>query len=353
LSAAQRTNWLTGAPLRKKLQQPESVAWAGQPLRDALEGFSHAQKVAVLLDRRIDPGQPLEASLANTPVGEILTSVAATRGLGVSFFESLVYLGPPATAQRLRTIGELRKAELSQPSNALRLLWLQVRPFRWDSFATPRDLLGQLAKEGRFEIKGLEMIPHDLWAAADLPPLAMTDRLTLVLAQFDCTYRLLPAGAAIQLERMPAEVWLDRSYAGGSKPEELAERFIAALPGATVRVTDGKVLVRGLAEHHEQIAAGLIRAFKPPAGGEAPLDRKISLTATNQSIKTILDSLQKQFGLELKIDAGKLRQSGRSLDMLVSVTLKNASLDETLAAVLSPARLTFQRSGKTVEIGAE
>ncbi len=210
LRAAERVNWLSGPALRKKLESRESIAWSGQPLRDALEGFSRTQRVAVLIDRRIDPGQPVQALLTDTPLAELLTTVAESRGVGVSLFESVVYLGPPDTARRLRTVLEMRKGELTQLPTRQRLVWLQGRPWRWDDFATPRDLLGELAKEGKFDIKDLERVPHDLWAAADLPPLGMTERLTLVLAQFDYTYRLDPVAGAIQLERMPAEVWVER-----------------------------------------------------------------------------------------------------------------------------------------------
>jgi hypothetical protein len=318
-----------------------------------LEGFSRTQKVAVMIDRRIDPGQPLQASLTNTPLAELLAAVAESRGLGVSLFESVVYVGPPATTRRLRTIAEMRKGELNQLNTRQRLAWLQGRAWRWEDLATPRELLGELAKEGKFEIKGLEMVPHDLWSGADLPPLGMTERLTLVLAQFDYTYRLDPAAAAIQLERMPAEVWVERTYPGGSKAEELAEKLAAALPGVTARVADGKLVVRGLVEQHEQIASGVIRPPKPAAGSEESIDRKtFTLTATNQSVKAILESLQQQVGLELKYDAAKLEKSGRSLDMLVSVVVKNATLDETLKAVLSAAGLTFRRTNKVVEIEA-
>jgi hypothetical protein len=351
LSAAERVNWLTGPALRKKLQQRESIAWSGQPLREALEGFSRTQRVAVLLDRRIDPGQPMEASLANTPLADLLTAVADSRGLGVSFLESVVYLGPPATARRLRTIVEMRKDDLSPLPNARRLIWAQARPWSWEDFATPRDLLTELAREGKLEIKGLDLVPHDLWAGADLPPLGLTERLALVLAQFDYTWRLDPTGTAVAIEPMPAEVWLERSYPGGSKPQELAQKLTAALPGASIRLSEGKVVVRGSVEQHEQIAAGVIRTPKPAAESEESLQRKtLTLTATNQPVQGILDSLKRQLGLELRIDREKLRESGRSLEMLVSVQLKDATLDETLKAVLSPAGLTFRRTDKIVEI---
>jgi hypothetical protein len=81
------------------------------------------------------------------------------------------------------------------------------------------------------------------------------------------------------------------------------------------------------------------------------LERKtFTLTATNQPVKAILESLKRQLNLELVIDAPKLQQAGRSLDKLVSVKVKDAPLDETLKTVLSPAGLKFTRRGKTIEI---
>jgi hypothetical protein len=348
--AAERVNWLTGPALRKKLEARESIAWSGQPLRVALEGFSRSHKVALLIDRRVDPGQPLEASIANASLAELFTSVAANRGLGVSFFESVVYLGPPDTARRLRTVVQLRKEELSQLPTRPRLAWLQARAWSWQDFATPRELLQELAQEGKFEIQGLQRVPHDLWSGADLPPLGMAERLTLVLAQFDYTFRLDASAAIVQIEPMPEEVWLERTYAGGGKATELAEK-LAALPGVTARVSDGKVVVRGLAEQHEQIVSGTVRAPQAAPVGEESLERKtFTLTATNQPVKTILESLQRQLGLELKIDAAAVRRAGRSLDMLVDVKVKDATLDETLKAVLTPAGLQFRRDGKVVAV---
>lgn len=356
LFAAEHVAWLTGPALRKKLQQRESVAWSGQALREALAGFSRSQRVAVLLDRRVDPGQPMEISLALTPLSEMLAAVAADRNLGVSFVDSVIYLGPPATARRLRTVIEIRKDELSQLPGAARVVWLQSRAWQWADFATPRELLAELSRAGKFEIKNLDLVPHDLWAAADLPPLDLTERLSLILAQFDCTWRFEPGGTDILIEPMPAEVWLERKYAFGSKGEELAQKLVAALPGATARMVDGKVLVRATIEQHEQIASGEIKTTKttkiPPAGDDSLERKTFTLTATNQPVKAILESLKRQLGLELQIDAAKLKQAGLSLDKLVSVQVKDATLDETLQATLAPAGLTFQRKGSRVEITA-
>ena len=67
-------------------------------------------------------------------------------------------------------------------------------------------------RECHIEIQGTDRIPHDLWAAGDLPPLNLTDRLTLVAAQFDLTFAIDPTGESVSLVEMPATVEISRSY---------------------------------------------------------------------------------------------------------------------------------------------
>ena len=50
--------------------------------------------------------------------------------------------------------------------------------------------LAQLGQRSGVEITGLEQVPHDLWAAADLPPISLVARLTLIAVQFDLTFKV-------------------------------------------------------------------------------------------------------------------------------------------------------------------
>ena len=64
----------------------------------------------------------------------------------------------------------------------------------------------------------------------------------------------------------------------------------------------------------------------------------------------VLDQLAARLELELRIDREALQQAGISLDAPVSFSVKNATIDELLEAVLAPAGCTFRREGKVVEI---
>ena len=351
--AEERIDWLTGPNLRKKLDQPASVAWSGRPLREALEGLSRLEQTAILLDRRVDPGQPMEFSRQDVELRTLLEEIAESRKLGVSFLEPVAYFGPPETARRLCTVAEMRRDDVAKLPNAQRLKWIRLRAWGWEDLAEPRQLLAELAEEGDFEIERLDKaIPHDLWAAASLPPLSLSDRLTLVLAQFDLTFEL--AGGKLKLVRIPEEVWIERSYPGGRQPQELADQLTERLPELKVRVEQGKLIVRGLLEQHEQIGQGPTRPPKVAATAEKDLSRlRVTLTVTRIPLSVVLENFRQQLGLTIEVDAKRLEQAGKSLEERTSFEIKNASVDEALRAALSPAGLSFRRDEKRVQVTVE
>jgi len=69
---------------------------SGNPLRAAITSLSQAQQVAILIDRRVDPGQKLELTLKDVPMESALQTIADRCGLGVS------RLGPSFTSVRHR-----------------------------------------------------------------------------------------------------------------------------------------------------------------------------------------------------------------------------------------------------------
>ena len=165
--------WL-GPPAREfqqRLAQPVDILWKGNPLRAALRGLSEAQQVAILLDRRVDPGQKLDLTIQGKPLEAALQTIADRCGLGVSRLGAVVYLGPPSAAQRLRPAAAAFAQAVRRLPTATQRKFFQSKALAWEDLSTPRDLLAQLGQQSGVEIDGLERVPHDLWAAADLPPL--------------------------------------------------------------------------------------------------------------------------------------------------------------------------------------
>jgi len=350
--AAEPVEWLTGEALRARLAQPENVFWQDAPLRRTLEKFCRAQRVAVLIDRRIDPDQRIDGGVSGVPIGGILVQIAESRGLGVSFFGPLVYLGPSELTAKLRTLAELRRQDVCRLPAAEAERFARAEPLAWDDIASPRELLENLAYQSGVEIAGLQRIPHDLWAAADLPELPLVDRITLVAGQFDLTFTISPDGRRVTLVPLPDEVAIVRDYPAGRNPQELVDRWQAVAPGCQVKLSGSKIYVKGLLEEIDEIEGkarpgpGSSAPSSVPSGGETRFSGRVA----NKPLGDVLDYVGSQMGLDMDIDRQALARSGVSLDQLVSFSVKDATVDELLEAVLEPAGCSFRRRGNSIEI---
>jgi hypothetical protein len=349
---AESRGWLTGTALQQQFAKPVNIVWSGNPLRQAITGLSRAQRVAVLIDRRVDPEQRLELQLTAVPLAEALREIAKSRQLGVSILGPVSYFGPADAAARLRTVAAIGEEKVRGlgPDAARKLL--QAKPLAWEDLATPRDLLAQIAKEGGIQLTGLELVPHDLWAAADLPPLPLVDRVTLIANQFDLTFEPDADGSQLRLAPVPERVALSRSYPGGGNAAATAKGFAALAPEAQIKVANDKIWVRGLLEDHERIVA-LRRPSSPPAKPAAAskgIVRIGRLDVRNKPVKEVLEALAERLNFELRVDREAIEKAGISLDQRVTVQLDSATLDDVLRELLKDTGLTYNVRGKVVEV---
>ena len=164
-------NWATGPDLQKRLAQSIDITWAENPLRQALEGLARQENTAVLIDRRIDPGRKIAISLRQTPLRDAFEKIAQRCDMGISMVGPVAYFAPAETAEKVRTLIVLRREDVSRASSKASKNFQRRKAVVWDNLAQPRELLEKIGTEYGFKIAGLDQIPHDLWAAADLPPL--------------------------------------------------------------------------------------------------------------------------------------------------------------------------------------
>lgn len=349
--------WLTDVPFRRRLTQQESVLWANSPLRASLLKFAEVQRVALLLDRRVDPDQELDLAVQDVPVLGIIREAGLSRNLDVSVLGNVVYLGPAASAGRLRTVAELRREEIAKLGSAVDRKFVEKAPLAWEDFASPREVLRRLAADSGLEMVNVEKVPHDLWPAYQLPPMSLTDRLTLILHQFDMTFQVAVDGRRVAVGPLPDAVALVRDYPGGSAPEELVQQWRAATTGCEFRVVGDRVYVRGQLEEHEAIEA--LRSPKRHAiASEArkpgpPGTKVFTADVPNRPLGKVLEHFARQLGLELQIDRGSLQEAGISLDQLVTFRVEEATLDELLQAVLDPVGCSYRRQGKILRVKAK
>ncbi len=308
----------TATILADRLRTPVAVYWSGDPLRRAVTTLCTSHGVCVVIDRRVDPDRPVDLRSEELTLGQVLRQLADSEGLGITALGPVVYLGPPRVAAVLREVSRLRREEAGRlpPAGAQRLL--RAQRWQWDDLSEPRELVGQMVAQAGLRAAGLDHVPHDLWAGAELPPLSLVDRLTLVAIQFDLTFSVSPDGQTVTLVPLPEALLAEAHKA--EEPDRLA-----GLPA----LARGKTVL---------------------GKGRRPAEVRFTQKPTQGPVGVLLKQIADKLGLELRIDHQAIQAAGLSLDRSVSFQVEHATLDELLDAVLSPAGLAFRRTGKVVEV---
>jgi hypothetical protein len=306
--------------------------------------------VAIVLDRRIDPDRQLRLVVDREPLATALGKIAAALRAGYCQFGPVAYLGPADTARKLRTLAALRLEEVKPLVAERARVFLELRTSHWDDLAEPRQILDGLADEAGVKLVGADQIPHDLWRGADLPPMSWIDRLTLLTAQFGLTYRITDAGKNIEVTALPDEVTLARTYLAPSRQAAaVARRWAAALPKAQVAATNEGIRVEGTLEDHEHIEARL--QGKPQKRTTLTAGREqYQLSVESAALRQVVVQMQKQLDLDVRWDREAIERAGISVEQLISVEIKDASLEELLSAVLKGTRLSFRRNARNITI---
>jgi hypothetical protein len=236
---------------------------------------------------------------------------------------------------------------------AVRTRLARLRAWRWDDAAQPAELLHALADEYGLQVENPHVVPHDLWAAADLPPMGFADRMTLLAAQFDLTFRIDERGQRVTLLPIdPQDVALVREYPTRGRAEAELRRIAEAVPEAQVEQRGDKILVRGRLEHHERIAGTEPTVRAVPPAGVTVYTFEVRKAPLQQVLEALRANLQGE-GIQLRYDTEALRRAGVSLQAPVQFRVVQAPLDDLLKTLLSAHGLAHRRVGTAIEIVAD
>jgi hypothetical protein len=335
----------TGAALRHQLAAGTSVAWSDRPLAEGLASLSRSTDVAVFLDRRIDPTQPLTLTVRDVPLMQLLAELAAQAGGAMAQVGDVIYVGPTDAAAKLATVANLRRQEAARLPRDVRARLQRVEPWAWNELAQPRQLLEALSAEAGVTVAEEDRLPHDLWPAARLPPLAWTDRLSLLLAGFGLTFEIASDGRAVRLVPLPADVRLTKTYPPRGNPASIAAQLRRTFADAEVHIDQGRLIVTAAHDVHEQIERLL--AGQPVRTTRTQPGQKVySLTVENQPAGAVVRTLANQLAVELQYDQAVLE----TLQQKVSIKVQDAALDELLSKTLQPLGLTYRLDAKSLKI---
>ncbi|REK12977.1 MAG: hypothetical protein DWQ37_10140 [Planctomycetota bacterium] len=346
---ADGASWVEGPHLKQQLASPTRVSWHGTPLDRALSSLSSAQHLAILRDRRVDPNQSVTLAIDGEPLEQALAAIAGHVTIGYCQFGPVAYFGPRESAGRLRTLGALRLDEASKLPRDVSRKFLLMRDWHWDRLAQPRDLLAQLAAEAEVEIVGAERIPHDLWPECNLPPLSWLDRMTLLTAQFDLTYRIDRTGKRVELVDLREPIAIERTYHGGVAARNVARRWARQLPHTKIRLEGQEIFVTARVEDHDRIEQAL--AGRPRRKTTVKTGPEVyQLAVENTALDKLVEQLSSRLSLTFQWDRDATESAGIAADQLVSVQVQDADLDALLEAVFADTGLAFQRDGRNVAV---
>jgi hypothetical protein len=309
--AAQRSS--TAAPNasgRRLAQRSATIHWQRVPLRDAIGRLHALFHEPVFVDRRVDPGLRVSLDIEATLAEEVVAAIAAGNDLAVARLSTLVYLGPTAAADQLRAIAVARSQEAAKLPAAVRSVVLQKRRIGWQRLSKPRDLLASAVEQRGWRLAEGEKIPHDLWAAGELPELSLSDQLTVLLIGFDLTFAFRSSDRTIEIVPLKGAIKPDASTTANKR---------RAAPANAERAKNGSRQV-------------------------------YTLRVTEQPVRAILQALSNRLHWAIQIDEDAIRAAGKSLDQRVSFSLENADQQHLLEAILKPAGLDYRLEDDRVRI---
>ncbi len=331
-------------------------------LRYIVRRIADDRRISILTDRRLDPSRAMTVTVNNAPLADALKQIAASGGGETAIVANTVYLGPPQAAQTIRTLIRLRADELLAEDTDLppgrHFDLAQRNTLQWDDLEAPRQVITDLATRYDLEVRNPERIPHDLWAAATLPSVTSWEALSLILIQFDLTFRWKSGGAAIEIIPIPPRVALEKRYPLADMQAAAKEVQAAAgeLRGLEAREDGSEMVVRGTLEQHERLAQILrpgTESSAPrssPADDPAPLSRRrFTLRIRNVPAAALIRKLEMS-GIRFAWDAKALAAAGVKLDQPISMDVKMATPDEFFKAMCEPLGLEFQVDGTTVTL---
>ncbi len=357
--------FVSGSAFRRALEQSISASSDNDNLRGICLGIERAQRVSILLDRRLDPTCSRSLRIGGETLLGCLQRLAAESDAGATVIGNTAYLGPRGTATNLRTLVALRRSELfdkhSEIADSRRIALTHATTFRWNDLERPADLVGRLAGEYSLAVEGIERVPHDLWAGAVLPETTAIEGLSLVLAQFDLTFAWIDHGRGVRIEPVPQRVAIERAHLPprGMRAAAALDRWKGEIPELEARVEDNKVVVSGTEELHEivdRVRRGG-RANDKASSSEAAKLKPLNLHRFNGKIQNIpasavlkdLESADKG-QLTFEYDRGEFKAAGIDLDKPVTLELKDAKIEDLLKATLDPLGVTFEIRDRTVKL---
>ncbi len=332
---AKSTNWRKGNELDQHLLQPISVSFSEVPFKERLISFSQQQRIAIFVDRRLDPGAPISLVLRDVTMEQLFWKIAADHGCGVCRLGNLYYFGPSETAASLPLVWQQLKAETSQRKRDSIVSWSAPLPVSWPELSTPDEILKQLAKKTGFRIAGDEL-PHDLWSRTELPALALDEQVGLLVVGFGKWFERTADGSEMKLVDFTVPHSGKLNFENLKNARNLLPELRNQFPDCQLTVAGKSLQATGTPSQLAEIQAAIVSAQIRLPGTDVSQQR-YTLT-TRSSRGEILATIAQQTGRKLEFDVSLNAKLEESIELKV----ENVSLDDLIKKTLDGTGFSFE-----------
>lgn len=321
--------WLVGGAFQAELDKPCVAIFQDKPIRDALRDLARQLRVALVLDRRVDPTRPVSLGGDRLSLREALASLAAQQGLGLAEVGDTLYLGPTETARVLKTAAEIQRLAIGALPAARRVDLAKARPVAWQDLESSSEVFLRLARAAGVKVVNAELVPEDLLWGEAFGNASAVEALTLFLAQFDLGYEWQTAGASVRLVPFRSEISVRRSHAvTDDRKGEILRLAGEAWPGLEMQQPKGALEFAGLVEQHEMLeqwirpskSAGTSRPVKPTGDLSK---KRLTFRVVQTPARDVLKNLEVT-GLSFVVDESV------DLDTRLSFELKDAPVSRVI-----------------------
>ncbi len=342
LASAEPIDFRCGTSFRQQLELPASVYWSAVPLREGLENLARTQRLAIWLDRRVVPHQPVTLSAQEPTLRACFSVLANTKNLDISWTDCVVYIGPEKTADRFATVNRVHAQLVTKLAKTPRHLWRVRKGSSWPNLTTPGELVTEIEQEVGVRISGQEQIPHDLWPAAQWSSLPAYTRLGLILAGFDLTF-LWNKGGSVHIVALPEHPKFRQTYRVPAHQQQTIQKLVAGFPNAKLDQTAGRVHLAASWRVHEAVR----HALEEPVLRQGHIeDTRYTLRGVNQPVGPLLEKLTQQLELTCEFSAAATQH----YEQRVSFESRQVERDELFRTILADTGLRSELQGTVLRV---
>jgi hypothetical protein len=252
------------------------VSWSSvrAPLGEQLSDFQKQSEVAILRDRRINPQQPLYLEATSVPRVQILRLIAESIPDGAfCLTDNFASVGPSQATYRLPILLKHNSLQVNDlrkkiDSATFRKLTQKINA-SWTTLSEPRQILVDYAQAADVTITNPELVPHDLWGAATLPRMPISECATMLLNQFDLTFKVSGPDAELTLVPVDLNEVLEYRYeVGSSFKSKTAAAWEAESTALDIKWNGSNAVVVATLAKHIRLSALLTELkYAAPSGG--------------------------------------------------------------------------------------